>query len=167
MTVTISTIEKIVPKENRDFVFQFFLAVARFEYALKRAGFVKTLDGKADANWDTFASKYKNVFDPAKSDELKQACVYFKAHPPRKQIITAGVLSWSEPDVLGGAPILTWLLGSVRMVRNNLFHGGKFPIAPIEEPARNLTLLRHGLTIIGACVLLDTKVRNHFTTVEE
>jgi len=166
MKMPVNDIESLVPKEHHNLLFQFFLVFSRFEYALKRAGFANNSGGKVSANWDAFASKYNAAFDPGKSTELQQAYTYFKENPPRKQIISAGALDWSEPNILGKEPLLVWLLGSVRIVRNNLFHGGKFPIAPIDEPARNPLLLRHALTIIDACLPLDAKVNEYFITVE-
>ncbi|HEV2695986.1 MAG TPA: hypothetical protein VG347_24070 [Verrucomicrobiae bacterium] len=166
MKVSVSNIDRLVPEEQRALLFRFFLVFARFEYALKRAGFANSSGSKVSANWDAFASKYNAAFDPTNSPELKQAYAYFKEHPPRKQIMKAGVLDWSEPNVLGQGPVLIWLLGSVRIVRNNLFHGGKFPVAPIEEPARNPLLLYHALAIIDACLPLDMTVNEYFAAVE-
>jgi hypothetical protein len=40
---------------DRDLVFAFFAAYSRFEYALKRSGFLKAQD-KAQPDWDKFAS---------------------------------------------------------------------------------------------------------------
>lgn len=166
-TMSINSIESLVPKEHLDLLFRFFLVFSRFEYALKRAGFVNSSGNKVNANWDAFASKYNAAFEPAQSQALKQAYAYFRNHPPRKQIVNAGALDWSEPNAIGKEPLLIWLLGSIRIVRNNLFHGGKFPIAPIAEPARNPVLLRHALTIIDACLPLDAKVNEYFIMVEE
>jgi hypothetical protein len=160
-------VQDFVPKEQRELVFQFFVAFMRFEYALKRAGFVSSANGKVSANWDRFASKYSTRFTPTASPELREACNYFKMYPPRKQVLNAGALDWSEPSQsLSDQPFLIWLLLSVRMVRNNLFHGGKFPIAPIAEPARNPLLLRHSLTILDACLLLDAEVKRYFVTID-
>ena len=50
---------------------------------------------------------------------------------------------------------LTWLLLMVRTVRNNLFHGGKFPLIPVSEPSRDSTLLHHSITILAACLPLE------------
>jgi len=59
--------------------------------------------------------------------------------------------------------MLTLLLGCIRIVRNNLFHGGKFPLAPVQEPARNPLLLHHALVIIYACLPLDAEVNAYFS----
>lgn len=160
-------VQDFVPKEQRDLVFQFFVAFMRFEYALKRAGFVSSANGKVSANWDRFASKYSTRFTPAASPGLREACNYFKMYPPRKQVLKANELDWSEPQSLSDQPFLIWLLVSVRMVRNNLFHGGKFPMMPIAEPARNPLLLCHSLTILDACMSLDSEVKRYFVTIDD
>jgi hypothetical protein len=36
-------------------------------------------------------------------------------------------------------------------MRDNLFHGGKYPGSPTIDPDRDPTLLRHGLTVLGEC----------------
>jgi hypothetical protein len=48
----IASIEKIARSEDRARAIVFFLFFARFEYALKRAGFVRTQGAKADAMAD-------------------------------------------------------------------------------------------------------------------
>ena len=95
---------------------------------------------------------------------LQAACDYFISQPPRKQILDSGVLGWSKPQFHKREPFFTWLLLMVRSVRNNLFHGGKFPMAPIEDPSRNTDLLQHSITIIYACLQLDTTVAHYFSS---
>lgn len=164
MTITIDTIETLVPEQHRSLVFRFLLVFSRFECALKRAGFAIGSAESVHPAWDSFSSRYRSVFDPSQSTELRAACDYFTAVPPRKQILDAGVLDWSEPQFRTTEPFFTWLLLRVRSVRNNLFHGGKFPIAPIEDPARNPDLLSHSLTILYACLSLDAAVSCYFFT---
>jgi hypothetical protein len=49
----------------------------------------------------------------------------------------------------------------IAVVRNNLFHGGKFPW-PVD-PARNAKLIRHALVLLDAMVDLDDRVKHYFT----
>src|SRR5262249_51711738 len=132
-----------------------------------RAGFSKGNLNYVEPAWDRFASKYSSVFDPAATPQLSVACDYFMSQPPRKQIRDGHSLGWSEPQIRVDEPLLTWLLLMVRSVRNNLFHGGKFPMVSIKEPARDPELIRHALTIIEACLPFDESVRYHFSTDEE
>jgi hypothetical protein len=41
--------------EDRMLVLQFFLVFARFEYALKRSGFLRGNESKVEPDWDRFA----------------------------------------------------------------------------------------------------------------
>jgi hypothetical protein len=64
-------------------------------------------------------------------------------------------------------PLLCWLTDMVCTVRNNLFHGGKFPFARIKDPARDPDLLKHSLTILEACLELNPKVKGKFMEPNE
>ena len=95
MTITTASIESIVPKHHRDLVFRFFLTFSRFEYALKRAGFITGSGSDIKPGWDKFSAKHRSAFNPSSSTELQQAVDYFSEHPPRKQILNDGCLDWS------------------------------------------------------------------------
>ena len=164
MSITIGTIETLVPEGQHDLVFRYLLVFSRFEYALKRSGYINGKPESPGPNWDGFSSKYKTDFIRPQPPALSSACNYFLSNPPRKQILNGGALSWSEPQVRTNEALLTWLITMVRCVRNNLFHGGKFPMIPIQEPARNTDLLNHSLTILDACLSLDANVFHHFST---
>jgi hypothetical protein len=125
-----------------------FRTFARFEYALKAAGFHEG-DGAAKADWRAFAESVSGLFDNPADPRLKEAVEYVLRHPPKKQIIEEGALVWGEvaPDTDLQADLV---LQYVRRVRNNLFHGGKFN-GQWFEPERSELLLRHCLTILHAC----------------
>lgn len=139
-----------------DFMFKF----SRFEYALKRAGYLN----KAMANWEAFASEQKRNFDLQHlgNSQLEPVIQYFEQHPPKKQINIDGNLSWDDGVVRTTQPILLWLIECVKTIRNNLFHGGKFPIGPITDPSRDEDLLRHSAAILECCLSLDANVKNFF-----
>jgi hypothetical protein len=99
----------------------FFVFFARFDYALKRAGYLK--EGRqAEASWDKFAKDLGEPF--LKAVDASGKARELLAEPPRKQVVKSGHLDW-EP----AKPIkeVVQLFVSIRRVRNNLFHGGKFP----------------------------------------
>jgi hypothetical protein len=153
-------LQKLIPASDSHLVVSFFVVFSRFEYALKRSRFVCTFeDGSVKANWDRFASEHEKRFNPLLTPELCEACEYFEANPPKKQIKAEGRLDWENTPSRGSEPLLCWLLRLVRQTRNNLFHGGKFPSGHIDETARNRDLLRHSLTILEACIPLDPDVR--------
>ena len=57
-----------------------------------------------------------------------------------------------------------YLLRVVRDVRNNLFHGGKYPASygSVEEIARDGTLVDAATTVLERCLVLHDKVRAAF-----
>ncbi|HLH07822.1 MAG TPA: hypothetical protein VKW78_11340 [Terriglobales bacterium] len=57
--------------------------------------------------------------------------------------------------------IASWFL-MIRCVRNNLFHGGKFPSIPISDPSRDRDLLLSSMVILNAALDLDSTVRKAF-----
>lgn len=115
-----------------------FRTFARFEFALKAAGFHNG-DGPAEPNWRSFAETIPALFNSPGDPDLKAAVDFILGRPSRKQIIANGVLTWSDPapdtDLLSDR-----LLIYVRRVRNNLFLGGKFN-GHWFEPERSELLL--------------------------
>ncbi|RWJ32112.1 MAG: hypothetical protein E5X40_05115 [Mesorhizobium sp.] len=90
------------------------------------------------------------LFNSPGEPDLKAAVDFILDHPPKKQIIANGVLTWSnsapDTDLLSDRVLIY-----VRRVRNNLFHGGKFN-GHWFEPERSELLLRHSLVILRACI---------------
>jgi hypothetical protein len=103
--------------------FRFFKMFARFEYALKAAGFHRG-DGEAKPNWDDFAKIVNDIFDNTQNKLLKESITYMLHTPPKIQYLRNGLLEWQDRPVKGDTAHK--LLLYIRRVRNNLFHGGKF-----------------------------------------
>lgn len=148
-------------------VTRFFIIFSRLEYALKRAKYIKGNKGYASADWDKFASDLVDVFNPSRTSELQKAVRYFQDKPPKKQIVREGQLSWKNNVRGRNEPLIIWLLGSVRIVRNNLFHGGKFPSSIMTDPARDSTLIKSSITILEACLELNSEVKSYFLDLVE
>lgn len=136
----------------RDLLLDFFAMFSAFECALKRNGFLrKTEEGAiAEPNWDKFASSIRDTFpgqSTARSDALHVE--YLKKKPPKKQVVAAdGMLTWVDAHQkhLSDAESIIW---SVRTIRNNLFHGGKYPGLPIDEPARDERLMTASIVCLA------------------
>src|SRR5947209_17300528 len=73
---------------NDEVVWQFFVTFSRFEYALKRAGFVKGNNyGNALPDWGKFARERLNERITDITDtEFTKARSYLLQEPPRRQI---------------------------------------------------------------------------------
>lgn len=154
----------ITESKERQLVWCFVVFFSRMEYALKRCSpYLKSGTKDAQPNWDTFGSRWDQQFAPEASEELKTAVEYFIKEPPRKQLCDGNTMRWSEPQLYDPRePRLCWLLRMIRCVRNNLFHGGKFPIAKISDPSRDRELLMYSLTILQSVLELDAEVKNKF-----
>ncbi len=153
-------IDTIADKET---VMKFFFVFSRFEYALKRAKYLKpNKENIAWADWDKFSKDLENIFTTNKTPELREAIDYLQKHPPLKQIVKKGKIGWQKKKPLNHKPDIHWILKQVRIVRNNLFHGGKFPDGPIQDPARNPELIKNCLIILEACLELHPEVQKYF-----
>lgn len=132
-------------KIEKEVVLEFFFYFSRFEYALKRENFIPKRDGKASADWDSFFSKQKAHID--------RLCLQHKSakhileNLPKKQMIKNGSLVWVNRSN-GDEPDYVRLNNGIRDIRNNLFHGGKFPYESIEEPSRNKMLITSATEIL-------------------
>ena len=82
--------------------------------------------------------------------------------PPKRQIVREdGSLTWEDLK-RENVTAIRWLLKIVRRVRNNLFHGGKYPYTPLPEPARDTQLLESSLIVLEACLEWDEEVRRWY-----
>lgn len=124
--------------EPSPLVADFFILFSRLEYALKKSGLIQC--GKAKASLNKFAKKLPDDFWKTFQDKeiIKNS--------PRNQILKNGSVEF-EPD---GRKVNNnkELLGAVRTVRNNLFHGGKYPNGEIKEAARNDELINNCIEVI-------------------
>ena len=141
---------------------QFFYLFSRFEFALKLYGYHNG-DGEAKPNWDKFASTVKDNFDQ-NEPRIFEAYQYYFKHPPKKQKISDGNLVWenSEQD-----ENLHGLLCYIRRVRNNLFHGGKFPNKHLEHQRRNTELISYAIDLLNYCSELLPEIKKVIESVEE
>ena len=136
------------------------------EYVLKRTNFTKTNSGDAEANWGKFISKYKSKFNPQKSKMLKQAVDYLLSFPAQKQIIKDGELDFVDHPGTKNGPDLCRIYHCIRITRNNLFHGGKFPHKPVADLSRNKTLIENCLIVLKEIIGLDQRIENVFWEIE-
>jgi hypothetical protein len=140
----------------------FFGAFSRFEYALKRAKYVKGQGAHVLPDWIRFGKDLSGL-GAATLAPVLEACPYLQANPPKRQVLRDGELDWD--DLLGNKSQIENVLLYVRTVRNNLFHGGKFPrTGSVEEPLRNKKLITECLAVLD-CLLklpLPNDVKDYF-----
>ncbi len=151
---------------DKELIADFFFAFSRFEFALKQAGYLESIQAGADArpDWTCFSKRINAVCNFDESPELRKAVDYLlsDAKAPKKQVVQAdGSLDWKTTPT--GRKDIEWVLILVRRVRNNLFHGGKYT-GSLSELARDTTLLKNSLIILDACLNWDDDVRACYFT---
>ena len=160
-----------------DFVIEFFVTFSRFEYALKRLGFLEKRED-VKVKWNDFADKIESKFDARLKDKnfehLREAVDYLIKQPPRNLVKNAEGfkpnLCWKISDPSQGSLIRNVLILAGR-VRNNLFHGekpsvvvgGSYETAKNHDADRDEKLIRHSLVIIETCINIDPDVYNIVT----
>jgi hypothetical protein len=156
----IVAIEQIARSEDRARAIVFFLFFARFEYALKRAGFTSKKE-EAMADWTKYAGSFTNLLTENNEERFKGAIALLQSEPPKKQVVSGGRLAWSADNYTGSFD-LARIFVLVCRVRNNLFHGGKFPEGPEADISRDQKLLDAGIVIMQGCLDFDEHLRHYF-----
>lgn len=147
---------------EKELVVEFFAVFSRFEYALKRAQFLEP--GKnVSASWDKFAKSLESNRDIITT--ITKNADYLLGKPPKKQICKDNKIGWELPE-RRPKPFdsdIYWIFDLIRIVRNNLFHGGKYPDNewPID-PVRDTQLVKSSLAVLKACLKLERDVRTYF-----
>jgi hypothetical protein len=161
MTELIKDIE--APTADRDLVCQFFAFFFRFEYSLKRSHFLKGGD-KAEPNWDTYANTLRGKFSAVQDQGFQAAVAFLLAEPPKTQVVSGNDLGWKDTVQGAGEHKESYVLRLVRAVRNNLFHGGKYPYSfrPTNDAARDRRLLEAAISVLKQCLVLSETVRAKF-----
>jgi len=131
---------------------EFMATFARFEFALKKSGYARGDDSQVTPDWDVFANDVAK-FGAAVLAPVLGASQYLQQHPPKKQVLDNGAIRWVDRQGTSGSAIGDVLL-SVRTVRNNVFHGGKFPDGLITDPLRDEQLIRDCLSVLNALLVL-------------
>ena len=139
---------------DRQLAGEFLAVFARYEFALKAAGFANGGDRKVEAAWDIYAKSIDGAFARLNCPELAAAVEYLIKQPPKKQVLIRGKVQWRDappdPKTLRAEQVLLM----VRRVRNNLFHGGKF----LPGGDRDQVLVNHALVVLKACLPLNANV---------
>lgn len=153
-----STLEAMIrrvalPEEHRELVCQFLLVFSRFEAALKGATYARQDGERLIVEWRRFARETSAEARPLPMDALDPLVT----RPPEREQVADHVLDWvaeARPETVTPE----WVLEMVYRVRNNLFHGGKWP-ARVE---RDGELLRSCLAALAHFVDLEPRVTDAY-----
>ncbi len=153
--------------EERDLTFQFFAMFSRFECALKRAGFIvkgpKDVKSRNDAraDWDRYAARFAEFV--GEDGRISTVGSQLMSQPPRRQVVagvgseSASTLSWKDTPRNRGESDAAYVLRLVRVIRNNLFHGGKYPLARPDDTAHQQQRLQTSIDVLKYCLLAGPK----------
>lgn len=135
---------------------RFFKVMMRLEYALKANGFAETNRNRVEICWDRFANERlgRALFDTIRDSRKASTLI---SQPPSHQAIDIG----GHLEFRPAAPVtcVQDLLGALRRVRNNLFHGGK---SGDVDHDRNDTLIAESIYVITEILLSDDALRTEF-----
>lgn len=149
---------------DRDLVLRFLGVFSRFEFALKRSGFLRN-SKRAEADWNTYADSLRGKFKSVDDSKFTDAVVFIISTPPCRQVVSGSGIDWEGTPPGDGEHREKYVLRLVRVVRNNLFHGGKYPVGPVEDVGRNSELIEASLDVLAQCLQLSPDVRAAFDEV--
>ncbi len=95
-----------------------------------------------------------------------RAVVLLDSAPPQKQVLKDGRLGWADTKKDGSESQEAWVFRLGRTVRNNLFHGGKYPGTVVPNPERDQHLLQACLTVLEQALEFTPKVKRWFFSEE-
>lgn len=131
--------------ELKDVSFEYFYWFSRYEYSLKANGFLKNTEVRsaAEPGWQRFIDAYCDSYQP--SDEAKQLMVLH----PKKQIVGLNQeLEWKNVGIEDCKSDLCVVVRMLKVIRNNLFHGGKHGDVDMDNKERNVELLSLGKLVL-------------------
>lgn len=137
---------------------KFSFIFSRFEYAVIRSGFFHVNTGKV--NWDIYLNTVIDSFSINSTAELESSCNYLLNNPPNKRTTDDnGNLIWETMNFQDNMHNLRKIMFCLRTIRNNLFHGNKYPF----DGVRDRGLIKKSLVIIDYLISLSSEeLQEHF-----
>lgn len=146
-------------QNSKDTILEFLLYFSRFEYAMKCCNkFWYSKDGIWSPNW----KKLKEQINENSIKEYKWVEIpTLLAESPRKM---------TEQNKFELESVPRWVIDSIKVVRNNLFHGGKYTGDKLDSN-RNMKLIKESLIVLRFIIESNElnfeqsqKLRNSFNT---
>ena len=106
----------------------------------------------------------REAFQKERTIELRLAVNYIVQEPPKIQVLKEGRLGWKEKKFGRDAREIDILNFSIRRIRTNLFHGGKFNDAFEKDVSRNNLHLEYSMIILNEWLELNSRVKESFST---
>ena len=139
-----------IDQDTRNLAFDFFYWFSRFEFALKEKRFLKNeaIGARADPSWDKFVKAYRAAYVVSPAAEV------LLAEKPRRQIVGDPDHDFEDLLFSPNTADLDKVVAYARMVRNNLFHGGKHGHDQWDDVARMRRLLKLTITVLAELAAL-------------
>ncbi len=134
-----------VSEDLKDRAFDLLYYFARFEYAMKAAGYLRSaqVGAPAEAGWDAFCNQWKGSYGLSEIGEMLIAA------NPKKQFVGENKTLEFKDINTNGYTDLERVTAYCRVVRNNLFHGGKTSSEGFDDPDRTKLLLTLCLSLLS------------------
>src|SRR5690606_13363962 len=148
---------------DRNELAEFLINFARFEYAVKAAGYARNHGGHAEPDWGSYCAAIATDFWSNPSPALGPHLNYIRRKPPKKLVkLASGGLKWRLriPDAAWTEPRV--MLHLAQGVRNNVVHGSKFTARESAEHNRNVKLMAAATAILTAFLDNSDRVREVF-----
>jgi hypothetical protein len=135
---------------------QFFKVMMRLEYALKANGYAEMNNNRLEICWDRFANEslgmpfFNTIRDSGKANTL------IDNPPSHQKKEPSGGLAFRQAEQVVS---IQGLLGALRRVRNNLFHGGK---SGDVDHGRNDALIAESIYVTTELLLVNDDLRTAF-----
>ena len=137
--------------------FDFFKLFARYEFALKDAGYINPgRNDKPNPDWDRFANEIGVALFKADETPVRTSIDYILNSPPNRQVVIDGIAQWREVPNTEKSPLALFV--HIRRVRNNLFHGAKFN-GTWFDPERSKQLIECAIIILSHCISLNPEIK--------
>lgn len=145
---------------DSELLLHYFILFSRFEYALKRNGYIYSNHMFCD--WNKFGEDItKDYKMNSEEGELSVAIDYLINHAPLKQIICDNGKSMTWEKIIISSDVKGLVL-CIKTIRNNLFHGGKYPAGPVVEESRNTKLLSSCIVVMEDLINYHQGVKSSF-----
>jgi hypothetical protein len=159
-------------RADKTLVVRFFSVFSRFEFALVFGEYAGDDEHHVKADWERFSEDFHSTFESLMKDasqtDFQKAVAYLEEEPPSKLVKVDGKPKWQKNIIKPTRDVrdnktkkkrqvtrsrFEILTLHVRMVRNNLFHGGKYDDTKPLAPERDTKLLQSCVTILRSVLL--------------
>jgi hypothetical protein len=154
---------------DKELAIEFFVVFSRFEFSLKYSKQMyrkpgtrlKKVDQKkmysVQPNWEMFVSEIRPRLDQIKLTEILNAADGLLNPPVNKEEMDDEKEIVWVPAEKGNRGDLEYIFDLIQIVRNNMFHGGKYLSTDL---IMNKQRIKSALNVLRICLNLDEDVKN-------